>query len=166
MTSDLKIAANRKNSKKSTGPRTHEGKSRASHNALRHGLAAINFPDDGHTEKVERLARAICKEDTDSLKYVEALIIAESQVLIARVRAARVAALEGVEKERENERSSRSDGEIENRTVAPRPHHHPPGYPTHENLEAIIYAFENGDLRKVTKAINRITAAVRLETKG
>jgi hypothetical protein len=95
MTSDLKIAANRKNSKKSTGPRTHEGKLRASHNALRHGLAAINFPDDGHTEKVERLARAICKEDTDSLKYVEALIIAESQVLIARVRAARVAALCG-----------------------------------------------------------------------
>jgi hypothetical protein len=120
MTSDLKIVTNRKNAKNSTGPRTNDGKSRASHNALRHGLAAVNFPDDGHTEKVERMARAICKDDTDSLKYMEALIIVESQVLLARVRAARVTALEGVEKERENERGSRSDGEIENWTVAPR----------------------------------------------
>jgi hypothetical protein len=52
------------------------------------------------------------------LKYVEALIIAESEVLLARVRAARVAALENVEKERENERRRRSDGAIENQTAA------------------------------------------------
>jgi hypothetical protein len=51
------------------------------------------------------------------LKYVEALIMAESEVLLARVRAARVAALESVEKERENERRRRS-GAIENQTAA------------------------------------------------
>jgi hypothetical protein len=68
-----------------------------------------SFPRYGHTEKVERVARAICKDDTDPLKYVETLIIAESQIARARVCAARVAALEGAEKERENERSSKSD---------------------------------------------------------
>jgi hypothetical protein len=33
---------------------------------------------------VERVARANCKYDTDPLKYVETLIIDESQVLLAR----------------------------------------------------------------------------------
>jgi hypothetical protein len=164
MTSDLKLAANRKNANKSTGPRTDEGKSRASRNALRHGLAAVNFPDDGHTEKMERLARAICRVHIDPLKYVEALIIAESEVLLARVRAARVAALENVEKERENERRRRSDGAIENQTAAPRPHQ-PVGYRTLENLKAMIHAFDNGDLRSISKALNRITAAARLDIK-
>ncbi|MCP5118165.1 MAG: hypothetical protein GY953_45710, partial [bacterium] len=32
--------ANRQNAKKSTGPRTHEGKRRVSQNALKHGLSA------------------------------------------------------------------------------------------------------------------------------
>ena len=33
-------AANRKNAKKSSGPRTDNGKARASYNALKHGLTA------------------------------------------------------------------------------------------------------------------------------
>ncbi len=40
MTTTAQIAANRRNSKRSTGPRTHEGKERSRRNALRHGLAA------------------------------------------------------------------------------------------------------------------------------
>jgi hypothetical protein len=40
MTSAAKIDANRRNAKKSTGPRTDEGKSRSRFNALKHGMAA------------------------------------------------------------------------------------------------------------------------------
>ena len=40
MTSDRKVAANRRNSQKSTGPKTPSGKAIASMNALKHGLCA------------------------------------------------------------------------------------------------------------------------------
>ena len=40
MTSEKQIAANRENAKKSTGPRTAEGKARCSGNAIKHGLRA------------------------------------------------------------------------------------------------------------------------------
>ena len=38
-TSDRKIASNRKNAQKSTGPRSEAGRERSRRNALRHGLA-------------------------------------------------------------------------------------------------------------------------------
>ena len=40
MASEAKITANRRNARKSTGPRTNEGKGRSRMNAIRHGLTA------------------------------------------------------------------------------------------------------------------------------
>ena len=40
MPTNAQIKANRNNAKKSTGPRTEEGKTRVSKNALKHGLLA------------------------------------------------------------------------------------------------------------------------------
>src|SRR4051794_28327039 len=39
MASNRQIEANRRNAKRSTGPRTEQGKTRSSRNALRHGLS-------------------------------------------------------------------------------------------------------------------------------
>ena len=40
MTSQKQIEANRRNARKSTGPKSAVGKTRAAHNALKHGLRA------------------------------------------------------------------------------------------------------------------------------
>ena len=48
--------------------------------------------------------------------------------------------------------------------LPPRPHQ-PVGCRTFENLKAMIHAFDNGDLRSISKALNRITAAARLDIK-
>src|SRR6266508_2358582 len=94
MSSTRQISANQQNARKSTGPRTRRGKVRASHNAVRHGLAAVNFGDSGVSDQVQRLAKAICKDESDPFRYEQAVIIAESQILLTRVRAARIAAIE------------------------------------------------------------------------
>src|SRR5688572_11740295 len=89
-----RIAANRKNAKNSTGPRTRRGKSRTSRNSVRHGLESVRFGVARLSKNVERLAKAICPDSSDPFRYEQAVIIAESQIMIARVRKARVSALE------------------------------------------------------------------------
>jgi hypothetical protein len=98
MTSERKILANRQNAQKSTGPKTTTGKSRASRNAVRHGLEGVNFGNPGYCAQVERLAKAICPGASDPFRYEQAVIIAEGQIFLARVRAARIAAIERVGK--------------------------------------------------------------------
>jgi Xaa-Pro aminopeptidase len=94
MISERKIAASRSNGRKSRGPRTAAGKSSASRNALRHGLAAITrhtptlFPD------IERMAKAFCSGDTSPLLFEHALVIAENEIVLRCVRVERVAVIE------------------------------------------------------------------------
>jgi hypothetical protein len=89
MASDRKIAANRRNSRRSSGPRTVAGKLTVSRNALRHGLAAATLRDSGIATEVDRLATAIAGEHADAAQREQALIIAESELTLLRVRAAR-----------------------------------------------------------------------------
>jgi hypothetical protein len=93
MTSERKLAANRVNAKRSTGPRTARGKSRASQNALRHGLATVSLPNPASLPFIERMAKAICGDGATRLQYEQALNIAESEYIILMVRAARVTAI-------------------------------------------------------------------------
>src|SRR5215208_1064070 len=92
MTSKKRIAANRVNWQKGSGPRTKEGKAIASRNALRHGLGAM--PNEATLRWIERISNAICGTDATLRERELATMIAESQVLIARVRAARRHAIE------------------------------------------------------------------------
>jgi hypothetical protein len=94
MTSPTQIAANRRNGRRSRGPRTATGKSRASRNALRYGLAAITHRNPAQSPLIERIARAICADDQNPLLLEHALTIAENEIVLIRVRAERVAAIE------------------------------------------------------------------------
>ncbi|MCP5117041.1 MAG: hypothetical protein GY953_39965 [bacterium] len=59
MATKKQINANRQNAKKSTGPRTREGKRRVSQNALKHGLSASQVVIPGEDEaELERLGEA------------------------------------------------------------------------------------------------------------
>src|SRR5262249_24715626 len=96
MPSDRKIAANQQNSQRSTGPRTAVAKKRVRRNALRHGLAATIVDAPGTPAETNRLAQAICGSDTDPAQREQAQIIAECELLLLRVRAARVKIFEEI----------------------------------------------------------------------
>jgi hypothetical protein len=54
MTSDKQVQANRRNARKSTGPKTPEGKAAVQHNALKHGLLSKEVLLPGEDEQALR----------------------------------------------------------------------------------------------------------------
>ena len=92
--SQRKVAANRANARRSTGPRTGRGKARASRNALRHGLAAISLANSPALPQIERMAKAICGAGATPWQYELALGIAEAEYIVLVVRAARAAVVQ------------------------------------------------------------------------
>ena len=96
MTSDRKIVANRRNSQQSTGPRSSEGKIRVRRNALRHGFAVVTLRAPALSAELDRLATAICGKDAHPAHREQALIIAECQLIIVRVRKARLDLIEQI----------------------------------------------------------------------
>ena len=89
MTSEAKRAANRANAQKSTGPRSSEGKARASQNATRHGLATSVADDPAAQERIAALTAALAGEGASPAVKAQAALVAEAQVELYRARAAR-----------------------------------------------------------------------------
>ena len=96
MSSKRKIAANRKNAARSTGPSTADGKASASHNAYRHGLTVSVLNDPAIAAEVEQLAGAIVGRRSAPSELVQARIIAEAEFDLLRVRAMRVKMIESM----------------------------------------------------------------------
>ena len=94
MTSDRKIAANRRNGRNSCGPRSAAGKTIASRNALRHGLAAIACRQSAPPADIAGFARALCGDDDDPALFAQAIVIADNETALRAVRAQQVAAIE------------------------------------------------------------------------
>jgi hypothetical protein len=93
MISRARAEASRSNGRKSRGPRTAAGRSCASHNALRHGLAALTYKPAAFAE-IERIAKTICNGNTDPLLFEQALVIAENEMVRRCVRVEAIAMIE------------------------------------------------------------------------
>ncbi len=86
MTSARKRAANAKNARRSTGPRTAAGKARSARNALAHGLRVTVLSIDRLAPEVETLARKIAGVGANETRRALAVRIAEAQVDLDRIR--------------------------------------------------------------------------------
>ena len=89
MTSLLRIAANRRNARRSTGPRTRAGKARSAQNARRHGLCLSAGHDPARAGAIAALARLIAGPDATPHRLVLACAVAVAHIDVARVRRAR-----------------------------------------------------------------------------
>jgi len=86
MATKKQIAANRRNAKKSTGPRTSAGKAVSRQNALRHGLHArtLSLPSESWQELIEirdRFLRAWQPQTPDQRRLVARVAFAEWKLL-------------------------------------------------------------------------------------
>ena len=89
-------AANRRNARRSRGPRSSAGKQRVSHNARRHGLSISITADRAFGEQIEQLARQIAGGTQNELRLECARAVAAAELDLARVRQAKVALIERV----------------------------------------------------------------------
>ena len=90
MTTERKRLANARNAKRSTGPRTADGKERSSQNALRHGLAVCAGRDPVHAEEIEALARLIVGASEEQAALYYARRIAEQCIGLKRIDAVKI----------------------------------------------------------------------------
>ncbi len=91
MPSQKRIAANRANAQRSTGPRSGAGKSRSRFNALRHGLAIHSSVHPEFQHYVNELARVLAGKAKDNpVVLVRAQRVAEAAIDVLRARSARV----------------------------------------------------------------------------
>jgi len=94
MASERQIAANRRNARKSTGPRSGAGRKRASHNAYRHGLTLSITSSAAVAKQLDTLVRKIAGDSEDAILLERARAIAHAELDLARVRRAKVALIE------------------------------------------------------------------------
>ncbi len=90
MITSRRVAANRRNALRSTGPRSRDGKARAGRNARRHGLAAFFVWTGRLAPDLERLTDEIAGPNPDSCRCHFAHVAAEAEFELRRVRAARL----------------------------------------------------------------------------
>jgi hypothetical protein len=93
-TSDRQIAANRRNARRSTGPRSRGGKQRAGRNSFRHGLSISSSASCA--AEAERLAREIAGDtnNNNSIILERARAVAYAELDLARVQRAKIALIE------------------------------------------------------------------------
>ena len=88
--SRARIRANRRNARRSTGPKTPTGKARASKNAFRHGLAIRHIVDADRKQRIRELAGLMIGSHQDADCLDLALRVAAAELDLLHVRAVRM----------------------------------------------------------------------------
>jgi len=94
MASERQIAANRRNARKSAGPRSSAGKWRASRNAYRHGLTLSITSTAAFAKQLDNLVREIAGDTEDAIMLERARAAAQAELDLALIRRAKVALIE------------------------------------------------------------------------
>jgi hypothetical protein len=94
MSSHARMAANKRNAARSTGPFTALGKQRASRNALKHGLSTIIRHHPDISNKIEALAVAIAGANSIPRRLQAARGVAEAELELRRLQEFRLALIE------------------------------------------------------------------------
>lgn len=92
MTSAARIAANRKNAVRSSGPRTANGKARSRQNAFRHGLSLPIATNDAFSAPINALAADLANKS--GLAPAVAYAVAEARAELIRARQAKIKTIE------------------------------------------------------------------------
>ena len=93
MASERQIEANRRNAKKSTGPRGSAAKKRTRRNAYRHGLTLSSIANPALAKRLDGLVRSIAGNSRDSIILEHARAAAHAELDLARVRQTKVAVI-------------------------------------------------------------------------
>jgi hypothetical protein len=94
--SERKIAANRSNAKKSTGPRSKAGRRASRRNALRHGLAIDIRTDPAYNDDIEQLAKMMSRASGRQSVSDSARDAAEAVLDLSRIRKIRASLFETI----------------------------------------------------------------------
>ena len=94
--SERKIAANRSNAKKSTGPRSKAGRQTSRRNALRHGLAIDIRTDPAYHDDIEQLAKMMSRASGRQSVSDSARDAAEAVLDLSRIRKIRASLFETI----------------------------------------------------------------------
>ena len=94
ISSQRRIAANKRNADSSTGPLTASGKQRASRNAIKHGLSVSIRYQCNAANEIETLALAIAGVNSTRLRLQAARDVAEAELELRRLQEFRLALIE------------------------------------------------------------------------
>jgi hypothetical protein len=96
MASERQIVANRRNARRSTGPRSSAAKKRTSKNAYRHGLSLSLVSSSIFAKRLDKLARKIAGDSKSVIIREHARAAAQAVLDLARIRQVKVALIKGV----------------------------------------------------------------------
>jgi hypothetical protein len=92
---ERQIAANRRNARKSTGPRSRGGRTRTRRNAYRHGLT-LGLKSSAIENWLQKFARKIAADSNNEILLDYARAAAQAELDLARVRLAKTATIQRV----------------------------------------------------------------------
>src|SRR5262245_48298078 len=153
MTSAAKVAANRRNAQKSTGPRSAAGKVRIRNNALQHGLA---IPGNYYGDVIEDVAVGFNPDSVDPAEQDLARHAAEAHLELLRIRRSKVGLINGAAKRLERDADAQSLAQDERTSLA---------FAEQAKMLAAFDRYERRALGRRNRALRKLRRLERLAVK-